>query len=485
MDGQNLLFIFSDEHTRGVTGCYGNDLVKTPNLDRLAARGTRFDAAYCNCPICVPSRASLATGRYVHDIRCWDNAHPYDGSIRGWGHRLIDDGHEVAAVGKLHYRTVDDLTGFSEQINTLHVVDGIGDLLGLLRRELPKRHNIRKLAQEAGPGESTYTHYDRAIVDGAKAWLEQKAKAPADRPWLLYVGFVLPHFPLVAPPEFYDLYNHADLPMPRFYGADQRPDHPVLNALRSCMNYDDFFEDEARIRTAIAAYYGMVSFLDHNIGLLLQALDELGLADGTRVVYSSDHGDNLGNRGLWGKSVMYEEAVSVPMIMAGDGIPKGKAVDDAGLLGRSRADLRRGAWAKRRKRRRRKLPGRSLFALAESEDPERVAFSEYHAVGATAGMYMIRKGRWKYIHYVGHRPQLFDLEADPHEGADLGESADHAAVRAELEAALRQIVDPDEINALAFADQQAKIDAHGGPDAIKERGDFGYTPAPGQTPIFG
>lgn len=484
MDGQNLLFIFSDEHTRDITGCYGNDLVKTPNLDRLAARGTRFNSAYCNCPICVPSRASLATGRYVHDIRCWDNAHPYDGSIRGWGHRLIDDGHDVAAVGKLHYRTVDDRTGFSEQINTLHVVEGIGDLLGLLRREPPERGNIRKLAEEAGPGESSYTHYDRAIVDGAKAWLEQKAKAPTDKPWLLFAGFVLPHFPLVAPQEFYDLYNLADLPMPRFYGTDQRPDHPVLNALRSCMNYDDFFEDETRVKTAIAAYYGMVSFLDHNIGLLLQALDELGLADSTRVVYTSDHGDNLGNRGLWGKSVMYEEAVSVPMIMAGKGIPEGKAVNtpvslvDLGptfieALGEApRADEH-------------ELPGRSLFELAEREDPERVVFSEYHAVGATAGMYMIRKGRWKYVHYVGHRPQLFDLEADPHEGTDLGESADHAAVRAELEAALRQIVDPDAVNARAFADQQAKIDSYGGPDAIKERGDFGYTPAPGQTPVFG
>jgi choline-sulfatase len=98
MRAQNLLFILSDEHNRDITGCYGNRFVKTPHLDALAARGTRFAHAYCNCPICVPSRASLATGRHVHEIRCWDNAHPYDGSARGWGHRLIDRGHDVAAV---------------------------------------------------------------------------------------------------------------------------------------------------------------------------------------------------------------------------------------------------------------------------------------------------------------------------------------------------------------------------------------------------
>jgi choline-sulfatase len=131
-------------------------------------------------------------------------------------------------------------------------------------------------------------------------------------------------------------------------------------------------------------------------------------------------------------------------------------------------------------------PGRSLFEIArQADDPARVVFSEYHAVGATAGMYMVRDGRWKYVFYVGHRPQLFDLENDPHEARDLGQSAEHAAVRARLDAALRQIVDPDAVNAQAFADQEARIAAYGGPEAIKQRGDFGYTPAPGQTPVFG
>ncbi|MCB1993181.1 MAG: DUF4976 domain-containing protein, partial [Geminicoccaceae bacterium] len=116
---------------------------------------------------------------------------------------------------------------------------------------------------------------------------------------------------------------------------------------------------------------------------------------------------------------------------------------------------------------------------------ERVVFSEYHAVGAIAGMFMVRKGRWKLVHYAGHEPQLFDLVADPQEANDRAEDIACAAVRADLEAELRKICDPDEVNRRAFADQEARIAAHGGAEAIKARGDFGYTPAPGQTPVFG
>ncbi|MFT5172800.1 MAG: choline-sulfatase [Gammaproteobacteria bacterium] len=127
MRPQNLLFIFSDEHTREITGCYGNQLIRTPNIDALAARGTRFDNAYTNCPICVPARASLASGRYVHDIRMWDNGFPYYGEPASWGHRLMQQNHQVNAIGKLHYRSNADATGWNSEINTLHVVDGIGD----------------------------------------------------------------------------------------------------------------------------------------------------------------------------------------------------------------------------------------------------------------------------------------------------------------------------------------------------------------------
>src|SRR5438477_13137915 len=177
-------------------------MIKTPNLDKLAARGTRFTSAYTNCPICVPARASFATGQYVHRVRCWDNAIAYDGQKPSWGHRLRPQGHHVAAVGKLHYKAPSpDRHGFDEEILPMHIVNGVGDLLGLIRDELPRRGGALKLGPEAGPGESEYTRYDRSIADEAVNWLENEAQHHREKPWALYIGFVCPHFPLIAPPE--------------------------------------------------------------------------------------------------------------------------------------------------------------------------------------------------------------------------------------------------------------------------------------------
>src|SRR5258706_8072297 len=132
MQPTNLVIILSDQHNPRLMGCAGHPLVRTPNLDRLAAGGTRFASAYPNCPICVPSRASFATGRYVHQIRFWDNAIAYDGSVASWGHRLLAAGHPSVSIGKLHYRSAADANGFAPELLALHIVDGVGDLLGLL-----------------------------------------------------------------------------------------------------------------------------------------------------------------------------------------------------------------------------------------------------------------------------------------------------------------------------------------------------------------
>ena len=136
MTPSNLLLIMSDEHNRRIMGCAGHQMVRTPHMDGLAARGVRFTDAYCNSPICVPSRASFATGRHVHQIGFWDNAIPYDGSVPSWGHRLTAAGHVATSIGKLHFRSADDNNGFTEEIMPLHVVDGVGDLLGLIRDRL-------------------------------------------------------------------------------------------------------------------------------------------------------------------------------------------------------------------------------------------------------------------------------------------------------------------------------------------------------------
>lgn len=474
---KNLLVIMSDEHSIKALGCYGSEIVKTPNLDALAARGTRFSSAYCSSPVCIPARASFAVGKYIHQIGYWDNADAYDGEIPSWHHKLRDRQHEVVSIGKLHFRKPDEDHGFSKEIVPMHILEGKGDLMGLVRSELPVRKGAYKMAHYAGPGESTYTMYDRDITARAQVWLREAAQRDHDKPWVLFVSLVAPHFPLTAPPEHYYHYYNQNLPMPKLYEQDQRPTHPYLLDYRRSFNYDDYFDRET-VKKAIAGYYGLCSFLDENVGKIMRSLEDAGLADDTRVIYTSDHGDNLGTRGMWGKSTMFEEAAAVPLIIAGDDVPQGKVVDTPvshvdvypfilDAVGNAEPALREG------------FPGTSLFELAQGGVPERNVMVEYHGMGSATGAFMIRHGKYKYVYYVGYPCQLFDLEADPEELNDLGANPQYAAVVEECKAQLYKMCDPDEADRRAKARQAELLAQNGGREAVVARGDLGFTPVPG------
>ena len=482
MKPMNSLVLMSDEHNPKILGCYGHPMARTPNLDRLAERGVRFTSAYCNSPICIPARATFATGQFINKIGYWDNGDPYEGSVPSWHHRLRGAGHRVESIGKLHFRSTDDDNGFTRERIPLHVVEGLGDLMGLVRDDLPVRGGSYKIAKSAKPGESEYTEYDRNITAEAVRWLREEASRSGDAPWTLFVSWVCPHFPLTAPRNFFDLYPTDRVPWPKQYGKAERPKHSYLRDYAGSLNYDDYFDEET-VRVAIAAYYGLCSFLDDNIGQVLAALAEAGLADNTRVLYTSDHGDNLGSRGLWGKSTMYEETAAVPLIMAGPDIPKGKVCDTpashvdcyptflqcngVALTGAEEA-----------------YPGVSLYDIIDGATPRRNVFSEYHAMGSTTGAFMIRHGRYKFVYYPKYAPQLYDLQTDPEELQDLGEDPEYAAVRAECEQLLREICDPEEVDARAKGRQSEQLEKHGGRDAVIARGDLGYSPPPGYAPDF-
>lgn len=472
---QNILFIMSDEHQQKAAGCYGHSFVKTPTIDALAASGTRFTNAYTNSPICVPARASFATGRPVHDIGYWDNAHPYDGRVEGWGHTLQKHGIHCMSIGKLHYRNETDPTGFDEQVVPLHVVDGVGSVAGAIKQPLAPGMTKSKLARDIGPGDSGYIRYDRSIVENTCDWLKTEAPKRTGQPWALFCSLVAPHFPLIAPPEFYELYPHDMLETPKG-GDPDYPLHPWIEAFRRVQNHDEFFTEETR-KVAMASYYGLCSFLDSNIAQVLAALEEAGLRDDTLIVYTADHGENLATRRLWGKSNMYEESACIPLILSGPGVQAGKVVntpvtlaegantilDAVGLGGEGNPENR--SWRE---------------IANEPDDPNRVAFSEYHAVGADTAVFMIRKGQYKYIHYVDYAPELFDEDADPEEETNLAADPAYAGVLGDLKAELVKRVDPDKVNASAQASQAALIEKYGGRDAVLNKGSFQGTPAPGE-----
>jgi choline-sulfatase len=247
--------------------------------------------------------------------------------------------------------------------------------------------------------------------------------------------------------------------------------------MRKCLCFDETF-DAPMVRRALAAYFGLVSFLDDNIGKILATLETTGLAANTRVIYSSDHGDNLGARGLWGKSTMYEESAGIPLILAGPEVPRDNVCDVPVTLADAFPTLIEGAGEKIDARDSH-LPGHSLIDIAQGYVPKRTILSEYHAAGAVCGSYMIRHGKYKYIHYVGLPPMLFDLETDPHERNDLGRDTACAALLDACEAELRNVVDPEAADELAHADQATRIAEVGGKQAILKRGTFRYSPPPG------
>jgi choline-sulfatase len=471
---RNLLIIVSDEHRRDAMGCMGHSVVRTPNLDDLAGRGTLFEAAYCPSPICVPARAALATGQYVHRTGHWDSAAPYSGVPDSWMHALRDRGVTVVSFGKLHFRSADDDNGFTREVLPMHVMGKLGWTEGLLREEPPKYEATRELSQDVGSGETEYSRYDRAVAEAASEWL--LSSSGFERPWAAFVSFVTPHYPLRAPEEFMRLYDPRTVPTPiGGYGA-RRPPHPELAHLATYFNYGDHFTPE-RAAEARAGYFALVSFMDDCVGKVLRALESSRQAQDTVVIYISDHGEMLGDHGFWTKSVMYEASVGVPMIVSGPGIPAGRRVSTPVTLldiAATAAEMFDAASFQQT------LPGSSLIHLAHAPDePERTAFSEYHDGGSSTGSFMVRWGRWKYVYYAGKPPQLFDLRTDPDELNDLGSdpAPTCSAVRAEGSQRLRAVCNPDHVNRLAFEDQRRRIAELGGAEGCR-RNAFGHTPAP-------
>lgn len=254
--------------------------------------------------------------------------------------------------------------------------------------------------------------------------------------------------------------------MPYAYKTGERTEHPSARDIRDFFGLQEDYADED-IRKAIRAYYGMCSFLDVQMGLLLGKLRELGMEENTYVIYTSDHGEMMGNHGLWFKNCMLEDSVGIPMIIAGPGIPKGQVnhtnvslvdiyptiLDMAEVSGKEDGHIRHGI---------------SLLSLAKTgEEPERAVHSEFHASACYTGGFMVRYQNYKYIYYVGYEPQLFDLKQDPQELHDLIHDSAYAQVAAMMEQKLREMGDPEEINRICREDQARRLDLYGGKDQIK------------------
>jgi len=475
MTGNNVLIIMSDEHTRSLMGAYGNSLVKTPNLDRLANSGMRFNHAYTPSPICISARASFATGTPVFEHRCWSSAEPYYGQQQSWMFRLREQGNEVVSIGKLHYRSAEDDTGFSESLQPMYLANnGIGWPQGLQRKPMADFPQAAELAAELGPCESSYTQYDRDVTRAAVTWLDKKPSNKSEKPWVLFVSFVSPHYPLTAPEKFYNLYRDVKLPHAFDTISDQQLKHPVIDQMRKFWNYNDYFDAQSQVE-GLRNYYGLCSFLDDNVGQLLKALESSGEFDNTQVIYTSDHGDMIGNHGIWGKSYMYEDSVGIPMTLSGPGIQAGS--NDTPVSLTDMAATIESFVGANMKCAEKKWQGRPIQNFVEHPEPERPVLSEYHDGGSPTGSFMLRKGCWKLVYFAENNPALlFDMQKDPRELNNLAEEAKFQTVRKELTNNLFEIMNPELVNLNAFADQQIMIEKLGGLEKIRQMQTFNHTP---------
>ena len=462
MKKPNILVICSDQHHAKMSGYAGHPVVKTPNLDRLAAEGTAFENAYCNSPVCTPSRMSFITGKYVHQIGSWFMGIPLDAKEMTWPRRLKNAGIPATMLGKMDFCGAYQSGGFSDYkiIERRQAWDTyprntpFEDRLSNFVRKDKLEHILHAGVRQDRVTDGADGHndalgfydHDRHVTDWAVNYLREKNGK--SEPWALYVGLLYPHWPYCVPKEYFDRY-YPDVDLPKDARFPNPDLHPEVRHFQDCMGFRDMTEE--RLRRVIAAYYGMITCLDDNIGRILNELNAQGLADDTYVIYTTDHGEALGTHGLFYKQTAYEGSVGVPLLMKGPGIPAGKraqtpvslvdmyptVLDMAGL--EAEADR----------------PGHSWLPIAKGMQPGAPdVFSEYHGNFFRQDWYMLRNARYKYVHYENCRPSLFDLETDPDELFDLAlkEDDETRQLLQKFRAALAEIVDTKAISTWAKRD---------------------------------
>ncbi|MBL22669.1 MAG: sulfatase [Rhodospirillaceae bacterium] len=475
----NLIFFLSDNHSRTMLRSFGHPYVETPTMDKIAERGVKFTNAYCASPLCCPSRAALATGRYPHQSGYWDNALAYDGKFPTWHGRVRDQDCTSISIGKLHYVSGENDNGFSEEILPMHIIEGKGALISLLRATpdgVPPRKGPRDMYANSGIGEADYQRYDRDVTKATIDWLGAHAKG-RDKPFVLFVSYASPHPPFAVPDRLFDKYPPDKMPLPVQWSHNERPDHPAIAHIRSQDNFEDPITEEY-VRQVAAGYCGLVTHLDEQMGEVMKVVEELGLLEDTRILYTSDHGEAAGNHCLFGKSNLYEHSLGVPIVMSGPDITPGSTVTQIAshvdlfptiveALGceLSEADA--------------DLPGQSLWPAIAGEDSNALGFGEVHVQSTRNAAFMLRAGDDKLIYHVDAPNQFFDLASDPQETRDLIDTPHGEARAAALEETLRTMLDPEETDRRCKTDQLAHAERMGGEDQIRNRGTFNYTPVPG------
>jgi choline-sulfatase len=426
----NILILMADQLTPGALATYGNRVALTPHIDRLAAGGVVFDSTYCNSPLCAPSRYSLLTGLLPSAIGAYDNAAALSSEAVTFAHHLRRAGYRTILSGKMHFCGADQLHGFEERLTTDIYPADFGWTPDWERPELRPSwyHNMGSVISAGPCVRSNQLDFDDEVVYTARQKLFDLARdRDGDpRPFCMTVSLTHPHDPYAIPRQYWDLYRNEDIDAPRVACAPP-DDDPHSQRLRSVIDIDRTPVDGQQVRDARHAYYGAISYVDEQIGTLLQALDQTGQSDNTVIIFTSDHGDMLGERNLWYKMNFFEHASRVPLIVhAPQRFGAHRVANSVSLVDLlpTLLDLAHdGAVPKDSPDDALEIDGRSLLPHLLRRGGHDAAAAEYLGEGALAPIVMLRRGPYKFIHSPADPDQLYNLADDPDELHNLAHYA--------------------------------------------------------------
>ena len=423
----NILFIMCDQLAAQALPFYGHPLVQTPYLQQLAARSVIFDAAYCASPLCAPSRFALMSGQLPSRTGAYDNAAHMPADCPTMAHYLRNLGYQTSLVGKMHFVGPDQLHGFEERRTTdIYPADYGWTPDWQHFDERPSwYHNMLSVVQAGTCQVSNQLDYDEEVAFHAVRKLYDLARTEDERPFFLLTSFTHPHDPFAIPPAYWNRYDHAAIDTPRVPPIPLAQMDPHSRRLHHVCAMDDYELTNAHVRNARHAYYGMISYIDDKVGQLLSVLHETGLDENTIIIFTADHGEMLGERGLWYKMSFFEWSARVPLLICAPRQSAAKRISTpvslidllptlVDLAGGDAGDLAA------------PVDGHSLAPLLADAEPvaDRMVAAEYLAEGAIAPCLMLRhrphsESDYKYIASPADPEQLYNLAADPHELCNL------------------------------------------------------------------
>ena len=433
----NIVLIMADQLAPHFTSSYGHSIVKTPHMDALAARGTLFESAYCNSPLCAPSRFSFMSGQLVTRIAAYDNASEFHASVPTFAHYLRGMGYRTCLAGKMHFVGPDQLHGFEDRpVTDIYPADFAWTPDWELPDErIDEWYANMDVVRQAGIAATTFQHdYDDEVGYYARRQIFDYVR-DGDAPFCMVASFIHPHDPYVARQEFWDLYDHDQIDMPINPMTRDQQD-PFSQRIMDGIEASVVEVTDEELRNTRHAYYANVSYFDSKVGELVRTLEQAGVIDDTIIIVTADHGEMLGERSLWTKMNWFERSARVPMIMAGPDIQKGRVPNNCSLVDilPTMLDIACSKGAHKPVLGQ-PIDGRSLLPAAQGHaDDVDEAIGEYCAELTSHPVFMIRRGNFKFMYCEIDPPILYDIAADPEETNNLAEDAAYTDILAEFTA---------------------------------------------------